>query len=108
MICLAALAILATITLPSLILTHPHKKSKKESTVAKGIRPVEEGVARMRYEDLLVREAVHTVEKANPDFWLASSKQWLADQVTTTQLDDFLRIPHFSAGSDSLWVFQLQ
>ena len=85
MICLAALAILATITLPSLILTHPDKRSE-ESTVAKGIRPVEEGVARVRYEDLLVREAVHTVEKANPDFWLASSKQWLADQVTTTQL----------------------
>ena len=101
MICLAALAILATITLPSLILTHPDKRSE-ESTKAKRIRPVEEGVARVRYEDLLVREAVHTVEKANPDFWVASSKQWLADQVTITQLDNFLRIPHFSAGSYSL------
>ena len=83
MICLAALVILAIIALPSLLLNHPDNRSEE--------RTVEKEVVRVRYEDLLVREPVHPVEGANPEFWLGSSRQWLADQVIT-QLDHFLSI----------------
>jgi len=76
LICLAALAILAIIALPSLLLNHPDTRSEERAST-----PVEKEAARVRYQELLVREPVHPVEGANPGFWLASSKQWLADQV---------------------------
>ena len=81
MICVAALTILAIIALPSLLLKHPENRSEEEGTVpAEEDKEVE---SRVRYEDLLVREPIHPVEGAHPEFWLASSKQWFADQVHT-------------------------
>ena len=89
---MAALAILAIIALPSLLLNHPDKRSEDRTSTA-----AEKEVARVRYQDLLVREPVHPVEGANPEFWLANSKQWLADQVTT-QVEDFLSFADFWFG----------
>ena len=89
LICLAALAILAIIALPSLLLNHPDTRSEEKTST-----PVEKEAARVRYQELLVREPVHPVEGTNPEFWLASSKQWLADQVSA-QVEDFFSFSDF-------------
>ena len=83
---MAALAILAIIALPSLLINRPEEKSEERTSGAE-----EKVVARprVRYQDLMVREPVNPVEGASPEFWLATSKQWLADQVMT-QVQDFL------------------
>ena len=80
LICLAALAILATITLPSLLLNHPAKSSEEESTTATK-KERTRSAEKVSYQDLLVKEPIYPVEGADPDFWLASSRQWLENQV---------------------------
>ena len=86
MICLAALAILATIALPSLLLKHPDNTSEESTTVKGGPRSddlkMEKGAGRVTtYQDLLVKEPVHPVEGADPEFWRANGRQWVADQA---------------------------
>ena len=85
LICLAALAILATITLPSLLLNHPGKSSEEKSTTIttkkERTRSAGPGGEKVSYQDLLVKEPIYPVEGADPDFWLASSRQWLENQV---------------------------
>ena len=80
MICVAALIILAVIALPSLLLKHPENSSEEGTVTAVEEKEVE---SRVRYEDLLIREPIHPVEGAHPEFWVANSKQWIADQVET-------------------------
>ena len=86
LICLAALAILATIALPSLLLKHPDNTSEESTTVKGGPRSddlkMEKGAGRFTtYQDLLVKEPVHPVEGADPEFWRANGRQWVADQA---------------------------
>ena len=83
LICLTALAILATITLPSLLLNHPEESSGESTTTAKGRTRSAAGprVEKVSYQDLLVKEPIHQVERADPDSWLVSSRQWLENQV---------------------------
>ena len=78
LICLASLAILATIALPSLLVNHPDESTaaKRRTRSAAGPR-----VEKVSYQDLLVKEPIHQVESANPNFWLANSRQWLENQV---------------------------
>ena len=81
LICLAALAILATITLPSLLLNHPTKSSGEESTTTATKKERTRSAEKVSYQDLLVKEPIYPVEGADPGFWLASSRQWLENQV---------------------------
>ena len=81
LICLAALAILATITLPTLLLNHPAKSSGEESTTTATKKERTRSAEKVSYQDLLVKEPIYPVEGADPDFWLASSRQWLENQV---------------------------
>ena len=77
---------LATIALPSFLLKHPDNTSE-ESTTVKGVprsddlKMEKEAGSFTTYQDLLVKEPVHPVEGADPEFWRANGRQWVADQA---------------------------
>ena len=90
LICLTSLAILATIALPSLLLNHPEESSGESTTAKRKTRSAADArVEKVSYQDLLVKEPIHPVEGANPDFWLENSRQWLANQVAALILSIF-------------------